>query len=71
MKNYYFINSDRMRTLLRDNGLDGPLDDLAIRLELLDKQLQIRALQKDIASVIDALARHGICASRHDVRNCH
>lgn len=49
------INRLRLRAMLRDRGLDQPLDDHEMALQLLDTELRLERAESTLDDIIDAL----------------
>lgn len=54
------INRLRLNTLLRDHGLDQPLDEHDLALQLLSIELRLEHNKADITALIDLLQGHGM-----------
>lgn len=50
----------RLRTLLKDRGLDEPLDEHELAIELLELELRLERAEKAISVLEDAARGHGI-----------
>lgn len=57
MNDYSAFNRDRLRTLLADHGLDKPLDEHELALQLLDSELRYEGLEKRVAYVESVISR--------------
>lgn len=60
MKNHITFNRLRLNTLLRDRGLDQPLDGHDLALQLLDTELRLERNEAVIAALIDMLQGQGL-----------
>lgn len=54
------INRLRLRAMLRDRGLDQPLDDHEMALQLLDTELRLEQAESTLDDIIDALQGQNI-----------
>lgn len=57
---YSTVNRLRLRTMLKERGLDRPLDDHELALQLLDTELRLERTQETLDAIIDALQGHSI-----------
>ena len=60
MKLFTTLNRRHLNTLLRDRGLDQPLDEHDLALQLLETELRLERNEAVIAALIDLLQGQGI-----------
>jgi predicted metal-dependent HD superfamily phosphohydrolase len=60
MKNFTTFNRLRLNAMLRDFGLDKPLDKHDLALQLLSIELRLEHNEADIAALKDMLQGHGM-----------
>lgn len=64
--NYSHINRLRLRAMLRERGLDRPLDDHEMALQLLDTELRLEQAESTLDDIIDALQGKNIYLTRDE-----
>lgn len=60
MANFTTMNRIRLNALLREHGLDQPLDDHNLALQLLDTELRLKHAEQTLDAIVDALDGHRI-----------
>lgn len=66
MTDFTSMNRLRLKTMLKEHGLDRPLDEHELALQLLDTELRLERDEADIAALIDMLQGQGLCLSEHN-----
>ncbi len=54
------VNRLRLNSMLRDRGLDKPLDDYELTLQLLDTELRLEQTESILNQIVDVLQGHNI-----------
>jgi|GEM_PF-2191087 len=60
MEYFTTVNRLRLNAMLQDFGLDKPLDEHDLALQLLNTELRLKRNEADIAALIDLLQGHGM-----------